>query len=308
MEALVVWDLVAALERLEHDVLLAARPGTSCPCAEVIPWESAEDLHRRIPRDADLAHFHCRVPGNKPVPHIVTMHGNPDQDEPLDLNTVFLSTDRAARHGSDVFVYNGLHWPDPPSPTAARQNFHFLGKAAWRRKNVRGAIAVTRTVDDARLDVLGGSRINFSMGFRCTLSPRVRFHGVVHDAAKRAVMARSLGLVFAVTWHEPFGLSIIKRLFCGCPVFGTPYGSLPELVPPDVGHLSMHGSELADAVRRAEDWDAAACTAHAMNHYNADRMAADYVRLYERVAAGATLHDTPPQPKEAVNPTPPWFA
>ncbi|MEF9931013.1 MAG: glycosyltransferase, partial [Bacteroidales bacterium] len=47
---------------------------------------------------------------------------------------------------------------------------------------------------------------------------------------KLNILKESKGLIFPVIWNEPFGLAITESLYCGAPVFGTPYGSLPELI------------------------------------------------------------------------------
>ena len=88
-----------------------------------------------------------------------------------------------------------------------------------------------------KLNVLGGHRFNFSMGFRFTIDPNIRFHGMVDDTYKYRLM-KNLKRCHANKVARAFGLALIESLYCGCPVLGTPYGSLPELIPPNVGFLS----------------------------------------------------------------------
>ena len=72
----------------------------------------------------------------------------------------------ATRHGATCYVYNGLDAEDYASPTLTRKKnyLHFLGKAAWRVKNVRGAIRIAQR-SKTPLRVLGGTRLNLHMGF-----------------------------------------------------------------------------------------------------------------------------------------------
>lgn len=290
----VLWDLGRQLVDAGHRVRFLVPPGSRCDFAEVLPLDLATDAAAQLPRDADIAHFQFQ-PGSTPaLPWLVTEHGNAAVGMPLATNTVFVSRDHAARHGATTFVHNGLDWRGYGTPDlqGLRTRLHFLGKAAWRVKNVQGAIDVARDAG-MPLDVLGGHRLNVKRGLRFTLSPRVRFHGMVGGADKLRLVGASRGLVLPVRWHEPFGLAVTESLYLGCAVFATPYGALPELVPPGCGVLSPSRAALADAVRRAA-FDPQACHAHAVRHFSADAMARGYLALYARVIDGEALNPAAP--------------
>jgi glycosyltransferase involved in cell wall biosynthesis len=158
-------------------------------------------------------------------------------------------------------------------------------------KNVRGAINVACRLPDGRLTVLGGYRLNLKMGFRLTLSPRVRFYGMVDDATKYAVMQQSQGLIFPVTWHEPFGLAVIESLYAGCPIFATPYGDLPELVADaSLGFLTASASEMVDHLSNAPVYDPRHCHEYARETFSAEVMAKAYLTKYEQVLGGQVLN------------------
>lgn len=298
----VVWSLARELDRMGHGVTLMARQGTVCPFARVVGIDPSRRFTEQLPRDVDVAHFHVgrgvfspREADEAGVPILTTVHGN--ESGAIGPNAVFVSRDHARRHGAEAFVHNGLDWDDygpaDLAPTCSRDYFHFLAKAAWRVKNVQGAIDLVRGMPGERLYVLGGTRLNFKMGFRLTLSPRVRFFGMADQELKSAVMRRSRGLLFPVRWHEPFGLAMIESLWFGAPVFGTPYGSLPELIPSDVGFLSASAAELRRAMAGWGGYSAARCHEYARDCFNARVMAERYVACYERVLAGHALNAAP---------------
>jgi hypothetical protein len=112
----------------------------------------------------------------------------------LPRNTVFVSRNHAQRHGSTEYVYNGLDWEayGPVDFSRPRNYFHFLGKAAWRVKNVRGAIDVA-TDAGVELLVMGGDRLNLKRGFRFTWSRRVSFAGMVGGQQKLDMLNGSRG-------------------------------------------------------------------------------------------------------------------
>ena len=306
----VMWDLGWELTQLGHKVTYLVNPGSHCDFAEVKIFDKKAPHLPQIPRDVDVVHFQFK-PNFDPddgfdIPYIMTEHGNPGAHSTNLHNTVYVSKNHAARNHSDQYVYNGLNWAPygPVDFERRREYFHFLAKAHWNVKNLKGSIDVAV---DARvkLAVLGGNRISFSRGFRFTLTPWARFHGMVGGQKKSTLLNGSNGQIFPVRWDEPFGLAMIESLYFGCPVFGTPYGSLPELIGEDVGVLSTSKAELVDAVR-SRRFDPRACHAYARDTYNSRKMALDYLRTYERVIAGEKLNATKPFMGEYSKDLLPW--
>ena len=290
----VIWDLGKTRARLGHQVSYLVPAGSHCDFGRVLPIDTARPWAEQIPDDVDIAHFQFNPHVELDRPYLVTEHGNARKPKPLPRNTVFLSRNHASRYGSAEYVYNGLDWEayGPVDFERPRSRYHFLGKAAWSVKNVRGAIKVAKLAG-VELDVLGGDRFQFKRGFRFTFSRQIHFHGMVGGEQKNSLLNGSRGLIFPVRWHEPFGLAIIESLYFGCPVFSTPYGSLPELVPETCGFLSASASEMAEAVR-TNRFDPRACHAHVKQHFSVETMTRNYLTMYQRVLDGETLNAQPP--------------
>lgn len=284
------------LVRKGHCVTFLADKGSACDFAKIIHIDPKRSLIEQIPEEADIVHFNNEVPKGGSKPYIGTYHGNFIHGE-IDKNAVFVSRNHAARYGSNSYVYNGLDWDDYGSVDCEkiRQGYHFLGNAAWSVKNVKGAIRVVKGLHGEHIHILGGYRFNLKMGFRFTLTPKARFHGMVGGKEKLDYLKGSKGLVFPVKWDEPFGLAITESLYCGSPVFGTPYGSLPELVIPEVGFLTNKCSEMIEHLRHAYHYDARICHQYASDLFNSRVMAETYLQKYEQVANGSPLNDTAPR-------------
>ncbi len=293
----VIWYLAKELAKKGHKISFLAAPGSECPFADCLPFIEGIPMEHQVPKNIDVIHFQnsaCGYDGSKP--YIVTYHGNSPAG--IDRNAVFVSRNHAERHGAESYVYNGLDWDDygPLNLSEPRTFFHFLGKAAWRVKNVRGAIDVVNSLPGERLYVLGCTRLNNNMGFRLTLSPRVRFRGMIGGEEKIDMLQHSRGLVLPVRWNEPFGLAITESLYCGAPVFGTPYGSLPELVTPEVGFLTASKVEMAECIRDRYTFAPQVCHDYARDLFNSRLMAERYIEKYEIVLNGGTLNPYPPKP------------
>ncbi|MCS6764877.1 MAG: glycosyltransferase [Candidatus Protistobacter heckmanni] len=200
-----------------------ARRWISCRSS---PWDRNAPLRAQIPAGTDIVHCQSGQPEDLGLPDCQTIHGNTREARRFHPNSIFVSADHARNHGARGYAQ--------PDFEARGGPFVFLAKAAWKVKNVRGAIRTARLAG-APLEVLGGHRLNFKMGLRLTLDPNAHFHGMVGDAEKNRWLRGVRGLLFPVRWPEPFGIAVIESLYFGVPVFSTPYGSLPELVGAEAG-------------------------------------------------------------------------
>ena len=301
----VIWDLGKELVRLGHKVTYLVKQGSQCDFAEIISIDESQEIIDQIPENIDLSHFHFVPPNLDKIkkPYLITIHENIITTNSFDLNSVFVSKNHAERHGSSSFVYNGLDWENyiKPDFTRERAYFHFLGKAAWRVKNVKGAIQVIKRTQSEKLRVLGGIRFNVKMGLRFTFSPRVSFYGMVGGKEKEELLNGSKGLIFPVRWPEPFGLAIIESLYFGCPIFGTPYGALPEIVGNKFGVLSNSAAELTAAVQNSDKFSPKLCHEYALSHFNSKKMALSYLEKYEKVLSGEKLNEIAPKLRNKSN-------
>ncbi len=316
----ILWWLGKALIQLGHEVVFLVKKDSVCHFARVLVLDEKKPVDDQIPHDIDVVHFHCQPPAPVSKPYLITQHDNAGEAQTFDRNTVFVSARHAALHGGSVYVHPGIDFSEYGTPELQnrRMYFHFLGNAAWRGKNVRGAIDIAAQAG-TRLHVIGGTRVNFRKGLRITLSPSVRFHGVLNPEGRNALLNSSKGLIFPAIWHEPFGLAIPESLYFGCPVFGTPYGALPELLGKKMGNgrkphtgngtveafycefgcLSLKKSELVEAVKNADSYDRVKCHEYAREYFSASRMAQEYLHLYEQVMTGLPIHLDPPALAEA---------
>ncbi|TNE62300.1 MAG: glycosyltransferase family 4 protein [Bacteroidetes bacterium] len=312
----VLWWMGRQLAEMGHEPVFLVRKDSTCTFGTVLVLDEKQPLSAQIPEDIDLIHFFYRPPEgflDVDIPYLISCFDNSTKLESFDPNTVFQSLNHAIRHGGSIHVYPGIDIRDYGSVQVdfPRNYFHFLGDSAWRGRNVRGAIDLASKTH-SRVHVIGGSRVNFRKGLRITLSPAARFHGVLSRDGRNMMLNGSKGLLFPILYHEPFGLAVVESLYFGCPVFGTPYGALPELLCRKVGAdrrkwtgqveacfsefgcLSVKRSELYEAIRHADAFEPGRCLEYVMDSFTAERMAKDYLVLYEEVLNGKPLHPFTP--------------
>lgn len=293
-ERVIFW-LGKELANQGHKVTYLVAKGSTCDFADIIYFNNTIPLNQQIPDNIDVVHLNCAVNELPVKPYVATMHGNLNEQMPFDKNVIFVSKNHAARYGSDCFVHNGLDPEDygKPSLKNKKNYIHFLGDAAWRVKNVKGAINIASKAG-INLKVIGGKRLNISQGFRLTLDFNTSFCGMIGGREKNHILDDSKGLLFPVRWHEPFGLAITESLYFGCPIFGTPYGSLPEIVNKEVGFLSNKSLELVEALKNIDSYSPTKCYEYVMENFTSKQMAKAYLEKYETVLNGKFLNKEQP--------------
>jgi glycosyltransferase involved in cell wall biosynthesis len=97
-------------------------------------------------------------------------------------------------------------------------------------------------------------------------------------------LGNAAGLLFPINWREPFGLVMIEAMACGTPVIAYPLGSVPEVMQDRVTGFIVRDLEGAvKAVKRLGEIDRRKCRQHFERHFNAERMAQDYLTIYQRL-------------------------
>jgi glycosyltransferase involved in cell wall biosynthesis len=115
-------------------------------------------------------------------------------------------------------------------------------------------------------------------------SPSIEFLGEIGYAEKNRFLGEARALLFPICWPEPFGIVMIEAMACGTPVIAYPFGSVPEVMNDGVTGYIVSGLEAAvEAVRKVDQLDRRKVRRHFEKHFTADRMAQDYVKIYERM-------------------------
>jgi glycosyltransferase involved in cell wall biosynthesis len=177
-------------------------------------------------------------------------------------------------------------------PVPARQEyFAFLGRIS-PEKGIESAIRIAAACG-VQLKVAAKIGEEDALYHEETIAPlldgdAVQFIGEIDDAEKPAFLSGAKALLFPIDWPEPFGLVMIEAMACGCPVIGFRRGSVPEVVEDGLTGFVVDG--VADAVAacaRLPRIDRAGVRRRFEERWTAERMAKDYVALYERLTSAA---------------------
>lgn len=303
-ERVVMW-LVQTLHKMGHKTAVFAAPGSKMPEGIDCITDRAE-LLRRAP-EFDVLHGFSRpddeIIGAFKGRFLVTIEGNGQLGEKFHPNTVFVSRNHARRHGAEVFVYNGLDIGELKLDEGIRPNrYLFLSKTSWSVKNLKGAVKLLSRFRQ-NFWIAGGDRpywIRFYTFLKRIFGADWKWVGSVDQKMKAEFLVNGKAMVFPILWNEPFGIVITESLSCGTPVLAHPHGSVAELL------------EFAPQclMRNEQDWQEALtggrklptpkeCRDWVEKYFTQEKMAENYLKLYEKVNSGFPLHAYEPQTRVA---------
>jgi glycosyltransferase involved in cell wall biosynthesis len=322
-ERVVSW-LTEELVRLGHDVTLFAS-GDSLTTARLVAAckkslrqdsNCVDQLAHHVvmldqvfseTEEFDIVHFHIdylhfALSHRQQIPHVTTLHGRLDLP---DLKALY-------RHFEDMPVISISDAQRKPLPWAnwqgtihhglPRDSFSlgsgkggylaFLGRTS-PEKGLDQAIEIAKRAEMPLKIAAKVDRVDmeyFEAIIRPLLDhPLIEFIGEIGYPEKNAFLGNAAGLLFPIQWREPFGLVMIEAMACGTPVIAYPRGSVPEVVKDEVTGFVVPDLEGAvRAVKRLGDINRGKCRQHFELHFDVERMAKDYLTIYERLTVPAS--------------------
>ena len=112
----------------------------------------------------------------------------------------------------------------------------------------------------------------------------VEYVGEIDEHQKAEFLGKARALLFPIDWPEPFGLVMVEAMACGTPVVAMDRGSVPEIIDDGISGLIVKTREEAvTAVRNIDRLSRHAVRRKFEDRFTADRMAAEYAAVYERI-------------------------
>lgn len=316
----IVSYLTEELVRQGHEVTLFAS-GNSETAAELVACAPAalrlaqvtdatpytimqlEKIRRRA-RDFDIAHFHSDffhfpLVRSLGTPSVTTLHGRLDLpfyrlllDEFPEMPLVSISDDQR-RMLQAQWVATVLHGlpKDLYSFSGAGEGGYlaFLGQISPEKRPDR-AIEIAQRAGVPLKIAAKVDKVDQTY-FDETIRPLIKgsdveFIGEVNDSEKQAFLGGASALLFPIDWPEPFGLVQIEAMACGTPVVAFRRGSVPEVIDEGVsGFMVDDIDEAVDAVHKARSLSRQAVRDRFEQRFTIERVARDYLRVYELLAA-----------------------
>jgi glycosyltransferase involved in cell wall biosynthesis len=252
--------------------------------------------------DFDIIHSHLDFTGfplarRNPVPVVTTLHGRLDLPELEPVYREFsemplVSISDAQRRPLPWAnwagtIYHGLPRNMYSFQERSQGYLAFLGRIAPEKRPDQAIEIAKRAGIPLRIaaKVDPSDRMYFEAEVEPLLNhPLIEFVGEISDAEKSEFIGNAMALVCPYDWPEPFGLVLIEAFACGTPVVAYRRGSIPEIIDHGVtGYICDNLDEMVDAVGQVRLIDRKQCRTAFDERFTADRMARDYVALYERL-------------------------
>lgn len=315
----VIWWLTEALVALGHDVTLYAS-GDSVTSAKLAPCSetglrlagindhlaSLLAMLDRVQREAhryDVLHFHIDFLHFPMFRHLAgkcltTLHGRQDLRDfhPAyrtfpEMKLVSISDDQRRPIAGANFIGTVHHgMPRGLIPAAAGDGGYlaFIGRISPEKRPDRAIEIAKRSGIPLKIaaKVDHADQAYFDDDIAPLMDhPLIEFIGEIGDTEKPAFLGGAQALLFPVDWPEPFGLVMIEAMAAGTPVIAWRNGSTPEVIDDGVsGFLVQSLDQAVAAVGAAGRIPRDLVRAAFERRFTAERMACDYVRLYEALA------------------------
>lgn len=116
----------------------------------------------------------------------------------------------------------------------------------------------------------------------------IEFVGEITESQKREFLGNARALLFPIDWPEPFGLVMIEAMACGTPVLAFDRGSVSEVLTNGVTGVVVNDMNAAHAaLPEVLRLDRRRVRAEFERRFTAERMARDYVEVYESLTRPA---------------------
>jgi glycosyltransferase involved in cell wall biosynthesis len=315
----VVWALTEELIKRGHEVTLFATGDsqTSAKLESVYPRALREakfkdpygsnnltmlhmGLAYELQDEFDIIHDHL-APLSLPTanlattPVVATMHG-PFSNENRRLFEMLRGPNIVTVSQSQLYplpninhagtVYNGLALKDYPFSDTDEGYLLYVGRISIE-KGVHYALDVAQVLDKPLIlaaKVEPFDRPYFKEYIEPRLSDRIQWIGEVDEDTRNQLMSKALAFLHPVVFREPFGLTLIEAMACGCPVIAFNRGAIPEIIKTgETGFVVEDVEGMVDALSNIKTINRAACRSHALETFSAERMADGYEKVYKKI-------------------------
>ncbi len=255
--------------------------------------------------DFDIIHNHAGLPllpyhGLIKAPMVTTLHGAFILNEEIEAykyfkNLSYVSISDSQRDGNPDLnyvstVYNGIvvgNFEFQAKPNLKDPYLTFLGRIS-PEKGTHLAIKLAKQTGWKLIIAAKVDKVDRQY-YEEEIKPHIDNNQIVYigeigHKAKVELLKNAHALVHAVTWPEPFGLTMAESMACGTPVLALSMGSIPEVIKDkETGFIEENIDELIKRVKDINKIDRYTCRSYLEDNFSDKRMVENYVKTYKKL-------------------------
>jgi glycosyltransferase involved in cell wall biosynthesis len=185
-------------------------------------------------------------------------------------------------------VYNGLDPDKFKFYDQPQDHFIFLSRLV-PEKGAHNAIAAAKKLG-AKLEVYGKTKKaakyqTYWQKIKSEFDDKlITYHGEAPYAKVNQYFGQARAFLFPIEWEEAFGLVMIEAMASGTPVIAFNRGSVPEIVKDgETGFVVENVDQMAEAMKKIDQIDRAACRKHVEENFSIAKMVAGYEEVYKDI-------------------------
>jgi glycosyltransferase involved in cell wall biosynthesis len=258
----------------------------------------------------DIIHDHTLSRTTIDIPIVNTLHGpaNPvtvkrcvELSENSKNNFVSISNRQKELHlllnrniNFVATVYNSVNVNRIDWSGNKEEYFLFVGRANWEK----GLDLAVRVASKANVGLVMAIKMNEDFEkqfFKKEIEPWIKsypknllfkFYGEISRDIKFNLYKRAKCTLFTSQWEEPFGLVMIESMAAGTPVIALRRGAAPEVIADGkTGFVVDTEEEMIEATKLVDKIKPEDCRKHVEKNFSREKMARDYLEVYEKVLA-----------------------
>jgi len=185
-------------------------------------------------------------------------------------------------------IYHGLEMTNYPISVKGNNFLLFVGRIS-SEKGLHHAIEAAEYLNlpltiAAKLDPNPVDLAYFKEKIEPHLSETIQWIGEVDTEQRNVLMSNAIALLHPVTWREPFGLTLIEAMACGCPIVAFNRGSIPEIVKHEkTGFIVEDTVEMVEVLGRIKEIKREDCRNYVLEKFSLIKMVDAYESIYKKI-------------------------
>lgn len=236
------------------------------------------------------------------TPTVITLHGllKPSTQKLIETfkNPYYVSISKdQIKYAKNIehveTIPNGLELKKYPFSAVSKGYILYVGRISLI-KGTHIAIDVAQALNIPLIIAAKVDKVD-EQYFKEYIEPRlyngqVKWIGEVDTKERNKLMSEALCLINPITWREPFGLTMIEAMACGCPVVAFDNGSISEVMENGkTGFVVKDDQEMMEAILNLDKIDRKYCREYALKNFNEKVMGKRYEELYKKIILERSL-------------------